>query len=217
MIRLSIIKFLTQSRERQAPVLDFIALLKKKRGLSNGTHGALQAAGARCRQKRIGPAPMGGGTAPSAKSEGMENDDGLSENLTDQGAILEKIEALSKSGKLGELQEELIRLLRENEDQQMRETAIEAVKTVQEPSAALVSEVLAILMRDDLCCHSRILAAKALGRMLKNDQKQGKPSFADGDRVIGQVLDGMSRLLMEYQPPILHRALRESVERIVNG
>jgi hypothetical protein len=34
---------------------------------------------------------------------------------------------------------------------------------------------------------------------------------------MGKVLEGMNRLLNDPQPPILHKAVQASLERIVNG
>ena len=135
----------------------------------------------------------------------------------DWGAVLEKMEASCKSGRPGDYQDELIRVLRHNDNWRLREAAMVVLPAVKKPSAALVDEVFAILMRDDLCCDVRILAADALGRMLKNEPSRGRPRSAEENRVVRKVLEGMSRLLMDSQPPILHGAVRESINRIVNG
>ncbi len=138
-------------------------------------------------------------------------------NLRDWGNVLEKIEELSKAGKLGDCQHELIRVLRYNDNWRLREAAIMALPGVVKPSPSLIDEVLAIMMREDLYCEVRILAADALGRTLGNHPKKvrGRPGNPDG--MTGKVLAGMKHLLDDPQPPILHKALRESVSRILNG
>lgn len=215
---LSIKKSLYQSG-RNSPFLNFLNLLKKKRGSSTDARYPqetkvkrglfLQRLADRFCGKRVTP--------PDERMAEGETESKTFGDLMDWGAVLEKMEASCKSGRPGDYQDELIRVLRHNDNWRLREAAMVVLPAVKKPSAALVDEVFAILMRDDLCCDVRILAADALGRMLKNEPSRGRPRSAEENRVVRKVLEGMSRLLMDSQPPILHGAVRESINRIVNG
>ncbi|MBU4580925.1 MAG: hypothetical protein KKH02_00640 [Proteobacteria bacterium] len=138
-------------------------------------------------------------------------------NLRDWGNVLEKMEELSKAGKLGDYQSELVRVLRYNDNWRLREAALEALPGVKRPGAALINEVFTIMMREDLYCDVRILAADALGKTLRKSSKTDRHGSGEADDAVGKVLEGMKHLLDDPQPPILHKALRESVNRILNG
>jgi HEAT repeat protein len=138
-------------------------------------------------------------------------------NLKEWGGVLEKMEKLALSGKLGNHQDELIRVLRYNDNWRLREAALSALPKIQTPSPALIDEALAIMMRDDLYYDVRILAADALGKTLKKNSKGDWWGSDKTKEIIGRVLDGMSRLLKAPQPPILHKVVKTSLERIING
>lgn len=138
-------------------------------------------------------------------------------NLREWGRVLEKMEALTKSGKLGDCQEELVRVLRYNDNWRLREAALAALPGISEPSPALIDEALKIMMRDDLYYDVRILAADALGKTLKKDSRTNRRGGDKMKETLNRVIEGMNRLLSDPQPPILHRAVRESLERIVKG
>lgn len=138
-------------------------------------------------------------------------------NLREWGRVMEKMEALTKSGKLGDCQEELIRVLRYNDNWRLREAALAALPGISEPSPALIDEALKIMMRDDLYYDVRILAADALGKTLKKDSRTNRRGGDKMKETLNRVIEGMNRLLSDPQPPILHRAVRESLERIVKG
>jgi hypothetical protein len=144
------------------------------------------------------------------------NDDGFG-NLREWGSVLEKMEALASSGKLGDHQKELIRVLRYNDNWRLRESALAALPVIPAPSPALIDEALKIMMRDDLYYDVRILAADALGRTLKKDSRANQRGGDKTKETIDRVIEGMNRLLSDPQPPILHRAVQESLERIVKG
>ena len=144
------------------------------------------------------------------------NDDGFG-NLREWGSVLEKMETLARSGKLGDHQEELIRVLRYNDNWRLREAALAALPAIPAPSPALIDEALKIMMRDDLYYDARILAADALGKTLKKDSRANR---RNGDKMkvtLDRVIEGMNRLLSDPQPPILHRAVQESLDRIIKG
>jgi hypothetical protein len=144
------------------------------------------------------------------------NDQGFG-NLRDWCGILEKLEALALAGKLGDHQDELIRLLRYNDNWRLREAALGVLPRIAAPSPALIDEALAIMMRDDLYYDVRILAADALGKTLGKKAKAGSRGRDKRGEPMGKVLEGMNRLLNDPQPPILHKAVQASLERIVNG
>jgi len=138
-------------------------------------------------------------------------------NLRDWGMVLEKMEELSKAGKLGDHQSELIRVLRYNDNWRLREAAITALPGIRRPNPSLIDEAFAIMMREDLYYDVRILAADALGKTLRKSSKTDREVSGELDDAVAKVLKGMQHLLDEPQPPILHKALRESVNRILNG
>jgi len=205
--------------EKHSSLLNFVNLLKRKHGSSTDAPYPqetevkkglfLQRLADRFSGKSV--------TLPDKRMAEGETESKIFGDLMEWGAVLEKMEVLCKSGRLGDYQDELIRVLRYNDNWRLREAAMVVLPAVKKPCAALVDEVLAILMRHDLYCEVRILAAEALGRMLKNEPSGGRPRSAEDNRIIGKVLEGMSRLLMDSRPPILHRAVRESINRIVNG
>ena len=138
-------------------------------------------------------------------------------NLREWGRVLAKLEALAKSGKLGDCQEELVRVRRYNDNWRLREAALAALTGISEPNPALIDEALKIMMRDDLYYDVRILAADALGKTLKKDSRTNRRGGDKMKETLNRVIEGMNRLLSDPQPPILHRAVRESLERIVKG
>jgi hypothetical protein len=219
MKRLSILKSFWRSRGREAPVLGFLALLKQKRGASAGMPPAQETAESVDDRVRMTSCHSPGKvTTPAERPLDEKKDDAYCGSHAKPDAVLEEIERLSISGSIdGHDQEALIRIIRHEDNNRIREAAIHALSMVPKPSAALIDVVLAILMCADLPCGLRVCATENLGRMLRKEPKQGRPNFAEGNGVIGKVIEGMSRLLMEPQPPILNRALRESIDRIVNG
>ncbi len=70
------------------------------------------------------------------------------------------------------------------------------------------------MMREDLYYDVRILAAYALGKVISSCSKNAKPGETVANQNSGKVIDGMNRLLEDPQPPILHKAIRMSLEQI---
>ncbi len=135
-------------------------------------------------------------------------------NLKDWGAVLDKLEDLSRAGALGEHQGALIRILRYNDNWRLREAALDALPMVQEPSPALIDEVLAILVREDLYHDVRILAADALGRLFGQGAPWLKKGAANARLLREKVLGVLEEVLAAPQPPILHEAIRASLRRM---
>ncbi|MDZ4185371.1 MAG: hypothetical protein U1D97_10385, partial [Desulfuromonadales bacterium] len=69
----------------------------------------------------------------------------------------------------------------------------------------------------DLYCDVRIIAADALGKTLRKSSITDRDGSDKPDDIVGKVVEGMKHLLNDPQPPILHKAIRESVNRILNG
>lgn len=137
-------------------------------------------------------------------------------NLKDWSPVLEQMETLAKSGKLGDCQNELIRVLRYNDNWRLREAAIEHLSDIKNPSPELIDEVYAIMMREDLYYDVRILAAYALGKIFSGSSKKAKSGETSVNQKGVKVIDGMKRLLEDPQPPVLHKAIRMSLEQM-NG
>ena len=140
--------------------------------------------------------------------------DNIFGNLKDWGIVLEKLEAISKNGKLNNYQEDLIRLLRFNNNWRLREAAIESLAAVEVPGSGLFREVFSLVMRNDLYYDVRILAADGLEKLTANIVR-GK-TF-DGGRlkeILVEILEGMEDLLASSESPKFHNAIRRSRERI---
>ena len=138
-------------------------------------------------------------------------------NLNDWGIILDQLEVLVKSGDLSHYQNELIRLLRFNQNWRLREAAIESLAAVDKPGAALFKEVFSLLMRSDLYYDVRILAADGLEKLTENVVKGETVDHDALKKVIKDIVHGMENLLASPEPPIFHNALRHSMEQIKNA
>ena len=138
------------------------------------------------------------------------------DNLRDWGIVLEKLEELSKTKDLGNHQEELIRLLRFNDNWRLREAAIESLHAIEAPSFELIREVFRLVMREDLYYDVRILAADGLEKLFINLLQDKKVDDENAIPLTSEIIDGMERCLASPQPPIFYNALQKSLEQIKN-
>ena len=130
----------------------------------------------------------------------------LFEDLKDWSDVIKQLEMLSKSRKLKDHQNELIRVLHYDDNWRIREAAIQAVASIKEPSPALIAEVVGIMMRQDLYYEVRILAAEALGTILCS-RKRGTLSE--------KALTAMYDVLRNPHPPFFHQAVEDSIRKIM--
>ena len=136
------------------------------------------------------------------------------DNIKDWGIVLEKLEGLAKGKDLGNHQEELIRLLRFNDNWRLREAAIEALHAIDAPSFELIREVFRLVMREDLYYDVRILATDGLEKLFINLLQEKNVDVENTIPLASEIIDGMERSLASPQPPIFYNALQKSVEQI---
>ncbi|MCD4676494.1 MAG: hypothetical protein K8S18_10940, partial [Desulfobacula sp.] len=135
----------------------------------------------------------------------MENN--IFGNLTDWGIVLEKLEKLSKNKELGNYQDELIRLLRFDQNWRLREAAIESLPFVENPGLNLAREIISLIKRKDLYYDVRILATDGLEKLattIVNNKGFDKDILKQFVLSIQKDLDA---LLASPEPPIFHDAL----------
>lgn len=135
-------------------------------------------------------------------------------NLNDWGIVLEKLEKLSRTNELDHYQDELIRLLRFDQNWRLREAAIESLPFIKNPSLTLTREVITLIKRKDLYYDGRILATDGLEKLVTTIV--GNKAF-DKD-ILKQFIQGivkdMDDLLASPEPPIFHDALQSSMSQI---
>ena len=136
------------------------------------------------------------------------------DNLEDWGIVLEKLEELSKSKDLGNHQDELIRLLRFNDNWRLREAAIESLHSIEAPSFELIREVFRLVMREDLYYDVRILATDGLEKLCVNFLQGEKVDVENTIPLASEIIEGMERCLASPQPPIFYNALQKSLDQI---
>ncbi len=135
-------------------------------------------------------------------------------NLTDWGSTLEKLQDLMERGELDNHQDELIRLLRFDDNWRLREAAVDATSSLTIPQIDTVRQIAKLIQRDDLYYNIRIMAAEALLNLIpliiKNNGK-------DNEVVrffINETSLEMTRLLSSPEPPIFHDALEVVFDQI---
>jgi hypothetical protein len=135
-------------------------------------------------------------------------------NLTDWGIVLDKLKALSESKELDNHQDELIRLLRFDQNWRLREAAIESLPRIENPSLDLAREVFSIITRKDLYYDVRILATDSLGKLITIIVNN---SAFDRDilkQFIREIIKNMDVLLASPEPPKFHDALQNARNQI---
>ena len=135
-------------------------------------------------------------------------------NLTDWEIVLDKLKQLSDSRELGNYQDELISLLRFDQNWRLREAAIESLPLVENPSINLAIEVFSLIKRKDLYYDVRILATDSLEKLtttIVNNRDSDKDSLK---QFIFSILSDLEILLASPEPPIFHDALQNSMDQI---
>ena len=135
-------------------------------------------------------------------------------NLTDWGIVLDKLKELSESKELDNHQDELIRLLRFDQNWRLREAAIESLPRIANPSLDLAREVFSIIKRKDLYYDVRILATDSLGKLIAIIVNK---SAFDKDilkQFVMEIIKNMDVLLASPEPPKFHDALQNSMNQI---
>jgi len=135
-------------------------------------------------------------------------------NLTDWGIVLDKLKQLSDSRELGNYQDELIGLLRFDQNWRLREAAIESLPLVENPGLNLAREVFSIIKRKDLYYDVRILATDSLEKLtttIVNNKDFDKDILK---QFVLSILSDLETLLASPEPPIFHDALQNSMNQI---
>ena len=132
-------------------------------------------------------------------------------NLREWGRVIEQISGLKDAGTLNEHQEGLVRILRYRENWRLRETVLEVVREVKSPSVEFVFGVSAVLTDSGLYGEVRVLAAEALGELLRN-RKETEGNA--GVRIECEIVEQMKRILDSPGAPVLHDAIRRVLVRI---
>ncbi len=132
-------------------------------------------------------------------------------NLEEWGRVMNQLDCLKRSHELDRHQNGLIRLLRYRENWRLREAALECVRDLTHPSQGILCETLLIMMDEDLYYEVRILAAEALGELMK---MVSTPTDTWPAGLRQRVTEQMHVLLDSHQPPIMHQAVRRSLPTI---
>ncbi len=135
-------------------------------------------------------------------------------NLTDWGIVLEKLEKLSESRELGNYQDELIRLLRFDQNWRLREAAIESLPFVDNPGLNLAREIISLIKRKDLYYDVRILATDGLEKLtitIINNRAFDKDILK---QFVHAIIEDLDALLASPEPPKFHDALQNSMNQI---
>lgn len=130
-------------------------------------------------------------------------------HLKDWGPVLELVYRLADSGKLGECQPGLARILTYRDNWRLREETLKKIGAIAHPSEALLDGVLNIIADDNIYYEARILACEALADLLKNMDN----SFAAGTKA--RVARILTEGLAIPQPPLFAEAL-ERLHRVVH-
>jgi len=142
----------------------------------------------------------------------MENN--IFGNLTDWGIVLDKLKKLSDSRELDNYQDELIRLLRFDQNWRLREAAIESLHNIDNPNLNLAREVISLINRKDLYYDARILATDSLGKLtttIVNNMAFDKDILK---QFVMEIIKNIEALLDSPEPPIFHDALQNSMNQI---
>ncbi|MDM8554838.1 hypothetical protein QUF75_08925 [Desulfococcaceae bacterium HSG7] len=135
-------------------------------------------------------------------------------NLNDWETVLDKLDKLSESRELDNCQDELIRLLRFDQNWRLREAAIESLPFVEDPDLNLAREVISLIKRKDLYYDVRILATDGLEKLTTNivDNRAFDKDILK--RFVLAIIKDMDALLASPEPPKFHDALRNSMNQI---
>jgi len=135
-------------------------------------------------------------------------------NLMDWGSALDKLQHLRDTGELNNHQEELIRLLRFDDNWRLREAAVEASSTVTTPSIDTAKQLVKLIKRGDLYYNVRIMAAEALSTLVPvvMENKGGNSELVR--LFVKEVNHEVTTLLSSPEPPIFHDALDLTLEQI---
>lgn len=135
-------------------------------------------------------------------------------NLNDWGVVLDKLEKLSENKELGNYQDEIIRLLRFDQNWRLREAAIESLPFVENPGLDLARELILLIRRKDIYYDVRILATDGLEKLVTTMVSHKTVDKEILKQFIFDITTDLDSLLASPEPPKFHDALENSADRI---
>jgi hypothetical protein len=123
-------------------------------------------------------------------------------NLQDWGEVLEILDELAQNGLMVECQGGLVRILNYKGNWRLREEVLKRLDQIREPTDELIGQVLSILADDNTYYEARIMASKALTRLLKNGEKEARRELNLKSRKI------IEKLCQTPQPRVFEKALK---------
>ncbi|MCE5210729.1 MAG: hypothetical protein LLG40_04165 [Deltaproteobacteria bacterium] len=123
-------------------------------------------------------------------------------NLKDWGPVLEKICELAENGKLSEYQPGLTRILSYRDNWRLCEETLKRIVDIQNPSDALIRQVLRIIADGNLYYEVRIIACESMAALL---MKSGQHFEKATKTTIPQTVRSLRSI---PQPPIFEKALK---------
>ncbi|GMV04597.1 MAG: hypothetical protein AMXMBFR53_08770 [Gemmatimonadota bacterium] len=131
-------------------------------------------------------------------------------NLEDWGRVLATLEKATEEGRLDEVQPGLIRLLRYRDNWRIREHTLNAARRVENPSDALVSAVLDVLLDETTFVDARILAAKALGHIGCRGGRVNGTAVTKAPSLRAVLISQLAR----PSAPVLTHAIEEAIRKL---
>lgn len=128
------------------------------------------------------------------------------DNFHDWGQVLDALKDIEKKGDLHRHQPDLIRMLKYKGNWRMREAALKSIPQVGKPCPALISEVLNIILDDNVYCEARAMACRTLSQLIDNCKNSPSSSQLFQELSIAKKLKTITAV---PQPPMLVRAVTE--------
>ena len=125
------------------------------------------------------------------------------DNFQEWERVLATLEKIKRRGDLHHFQNDLIRLLKYRGNWRLCEAALKAIQHIQQPTAPLVSEVLTIIMDDNLYYEVRAMACHTLNGLIHRYK-----SSSNGCQTLARlpIAKHLKALTSVPQPPILSTA-----------
>lgn len=125
------------------------------------------------------------------------------DNFQEWERVLDTLEKIRTRGDLHHYQDDLIRLLKYRGNWRLCEAALKAIQQIKRPTAPLASEVLNIVMDDNLYYEVRALACRTLNGLIRHCK-----SSSNGCQTLTRlpIVKHLKALTAVPQPPILSNA-----------
>jgi len=128
--------------------------------------------------------------------------------LRDRGKVLDRIAQLKGSESPDEHQEGLTRILRYRGNRRLREAALKAGGDIASPADELLSQVLAVMMDEDVYWQARVMAAEALNHLIQKEFG-GTASLNPAEAI-----EKIDALPSSPQPPAFHDGVRRFLKTV---